>query len=79
MLLARDWFHGKQRFSPFYHGLGLDLVGLIGNFWIFEQLLPLVVEQLPNPIPSKGTSVLITLGTNEELDCPPTTGFSVLS
>ena len=24
---------------------------------------------------SKGTTVLITLGTNEELDCPPTTGF----
>ena len=28
---------------------------------------------------SKGTSVLITLGTNEELDCPPTTGCPVLS
>ena len=28
---------------------------------------------------SKGTSVLITLGTSEELDCPITTGLSVLS
>ena len=27
-----------------------DFVGLIGNFWIVEQLLPLVVEQLLNPI-----------------------------
>ena len=43
-------FDGKQRVSPFYRDLGLDLVGLIGNFWIVEQLLPLVVEQLLNPI-----------------------------
>ena len=43
-------FEGKQRVSPFYHDLGLDLVGLIGNFWIVEQLLPLVAEQLLNPI-----------------------------
>ena len=43
-------FKGKQRVSPFYHDLGLDLVGLIGNFSIVEQLLPLVVEQLLNPI-----------------------------
>ena len=28
---------------------------------------------------SKSTFVLITLGTNEELDCPSTTGFPVLS
>ena len=28
---------------------------------------------------SEGTSVLITLGTKEELDCPPTTDCSVLS
>ena len=42
--------NGKQRVSPFYHDLGLDLVGLIGNFWIVEQLLHLVVEQLLNPI-----------------------------
>ena len=35
--------------SPFYHDLGLDLVGLIGNFWFVEQLLPLVVEQLLKP------------------------------
>ena len=40
----------KQRVSPFYHDLGLDLVGLIGNFWIVEQLHLLVVEQLQNPI-----------------------------
>ena len=33
-------FEGKQRVSPFYHDLGLDLFGLIGNFWIVEQLLP---------------------------------------
>ena len=35
--------------SPFYHDLGLDLVGLIGNFWFVEQVLPLVVEQLLKP------------------------------
>ena len=56
--LARDWCHGKQRVSPFYHDLGLDLVGLIGDFWIVEQLLHLVVEQLLNqffyPIMSQG-------------------------
>ena len=43
-------FEGKQRLPPFYHDLGLDLVGLIGNVWIVAQLLPLVVEQLLNPI-----------------------------
>ena len=43
-------FVGKQRVSPFYHDLGLDLVGLIGNFLIVEQLLPLVVQQFLNPI-----------------------------
>ena len=43
-------FEGKQRVSPFYHDLGLDLVRFIGNFWIVEQLLPLVVEQLLKPI-----------------------------
>ena len=43
-------FEGKQRVAPFYHDLGLDLVGLIGNFLIVEQLVPLVVEQLLNPI-----------------------------
>ena len=48
--LARDLCHSKQRVSPFYHDLGLDLVVLIENFWIVEQLLPLVVEQLLNPI-----------------------------
>ena len=40
---------GKQRFSSFYHDLGLDLVGLIGNFWIVAQLLPLVVVHVLNP------------------------------
>ena len=43
-------FEGKQRVSPFYHDLGLDLVGLIGNFLLVEQLLSQVVEQLLNPI-----------------------------
>ena len=43
-------FKGKQRIFPFYHDLGLDLVALIGNFWIVEQLLPRIVEQLLNPI-----------------------------
>ena len=41
-------FEGKQRVSKFYHDLGLDLVGLIGNFLIVEQLLLLVVEKLLN-------------------------------
>ena len=48
------FFEGKQHVSPFYLDLGLDLVGLIGNFWVVEQLLPLVVEQLLNPILSSG-------------------------
>ena len=48
--LARDLRRGKQRVSPFYHDLGLDVVGLIGNFWIVEQIVHLVVEQLLNPI-----------------------------
>ena len=52
MLGARDFHHGKQRVSPFYHDLGLDLVGLIGNILLVEQLLLLVVEQLLNPIHS---------------------------
>ena len=43
-------FEGKQRVSPFNHDLGLDLVGLIGNFLLVEQLFLLVVEQLLNPI-----------------------------
>ena len=38
----------KKRVSPFYHDLGLDLVGLIGNFSIVEQLVHPVVEQLLN-------------------------------
>ena len=48
--LARSLGRCPQRVSPFYHDLGLDLVGLIGNFWIVEQLLHVVVEQLLNPI-----------------------------
>ena len=48
--LARELRHGKQRVSPFYHDLGLDLVGLIGNFWIVEQLVHLVVEQILNSL-----------------------------
>ena len=43
-------FLSKPRVSPFYHDLNLDLVGLIENFLFVEQLLPLVVEQLSNPI-----------------------------
>ena len=45
-------FESKQWVSPFYHDLGLDLVGLIGNFWIVAQLLPRVVEQLLDPVHS---------------------------
>ena len=41
-------FEGKQQVPPFYHDLGLDLVGLIGNILLVEQLLLLVVEQLLN-------------------------------
>ena len=48
--LARDLRHGKQRVFPFYHDLGLDLVGLIAHLLLVEQLFLLVVEQLPNPI-----------------------------
>ena len=40
----------RERVAPFYHDLGVDFVLLIGNFWIVEQLLHLVVEQLLNPI-----------------------------
>ena len=42
----------KQRVSPFYHDLDFSLVGLVGNFFLVEQLFLLVVEQLLNPIPS---------------------------
>ena len=47
---ARDSRHGKQRVSPFYQDLGLELVGVIGNFKIVEQLVHQVVEQILNPI-----------------------------
>ena len=46
MHLARDWCHGKQRVSPFFYDLGLEVVGLKGNFTTVEQLVPLVVKQL---------------------------------
>ena len=36
--------------SPSYHDLGLELLGLIGNFWIVTQLVSLVVEHLLNQI-----------------------------
>ena len=42
----------RQTSFPFYHDLGLSLVGLVVNFWIVEQLLHLVLEQLLNPIVS---------------------------
>ena len=45
-------FLSRQRVSPRYHDLDLDLVGLVGNFLLVEQLPLLVVEQLLNPIPS---------------------------
>ena len=48
--LARSLGRSRQRVAPFYHDLDLDLVGLIENFWIVEQLVPMVVEQLLNPI-----------------------------
>ena len=44
--LARDLVRDKQQCFTVYDDLGLDLVGLIGNFWIVEQLLHLVVDQL---------------------------------
>ena len=49
-LLARDLCHGRQQVAPFYHDLGLDLVGSIGNFQTVAQLVHPVVEQLLNPI-----------------------------
>ena len=48
--LTRSLGRTRQRVVPFYHDLGLELVGLIGNFWIVEQLVHLVVEQLLNSI-----------------------------
>ena len=68
--LARDLHHGKQRVSPFYHDLGLDLVGLIGNFKIVAQLLPLVVEQLLNPILSSSHVSRKSLEEDEVTDTP---------
>ena len=48
--LARFSCQLQQRVAPIYHDLGLELVGLIGNFWIVAQLVLLVVEHLLNPI-----------------------------
>ena len=49
--LARSLGRPRQRVAKFYHhDLGLELVGLIGNFWIVEQLVPLVVERVLNLI-----------------------------
>ena len=39
----------KQRDSPFYHDLDLDLVGLVGNFLLVEQLLLLVCRATSEP------------------------------
>ena len=36
--------------APICHELDLELVGLVGKFLLVEQLLLLIVEQLPNPI-----------------------------
>ena len=56
LAVTRDVFEtcfvSKQRVSPFYHDLDLDLVGLVGKLWLVQQLAFLVVEQLLNPIPS---------------------------
>ena len=49
-MFGRHLFEGKQRVSMFCHDLGLDLVGLIGNFLLVEQLLLLVVKQLLNTV-----------------------------
>ena len=40
----------RQTSVPFYHDLGLSLVGLVVILWIVEQLIHLFVEQLLNPI-----------------------------
>ena len=50
--LTRSFGRFQQRVAPFYHDLDLELVSLIGNFWIVAQLVHLVVEQLLNPIPT---------------------------
>ena len=52
-----------------YHGLDLELVGLIGKTWFVEQLLLPVVEQFPllvveqfsNPIPLSIRDVMRSL------------------
>ena len=40
----------RQTSVPFYHDLGLSLVGLVVFLWIVEQLVHLFVEQLLNSI-----------------------------
>ena len=64
--LARDLRHGRQRVAPFYHDLGLDFFGLIGNFWIVAQLVHPVVEQLLNPILSSSHVSMTSLAVVEE-------------
>ena len=49
-ILTRSLGRFKQRVASFYHDLGLELVGLIGTFWIVAHLVHLVVEHLLNPI-----------------------------
>ena len=39
-----------QRVAPLNQNLELELIGLIGSFWIVAQLVHLVVEHLLNPI-----------------------------
>ena len=48
--LTRSLGRSRQRVAPFYHDLGLDFVGSIGNFWIVAQRVLPVVEHLLNPI-----------------------------
>ena len=48
--LARDLSWQTTSFQVLFFDLGLDLVGEIGNYYIVEQLVFLVVEQLLNPI-----------------------------
>ena len=48
--LTRSLGRFQQRVAPFYHDLGLELVGLIGNFEIVVELVHLVVEHFLNPI-----------------------------
>ena len=45
------FFHlACHQVAPICHELDLDLVGLVGRILLVDQLLPLVVKQLSNPI-----------------------------